>query len=948
LPLNTPDANSGQEKQMKILKKLLIIIPAAILAIFLLLLVTPILFKGKILEIAKRELNRMLTARVDFSDVKLSFIRNFPDAYVALENVTVTGTGEFEGETLVEFKSLSVRADIMSVIKRDNIRVKSILLDHPRISAHISKNGNANWNIMKPKDVPPDEVPPDKTADDKAASPLKIALNKFEIREAGLSFQDDSRGMTAAVNGLNFFLHGDMTLDNADLNIKMEITDANFRMNNINMLTKAHIGLVSRVAADFKNMAFTLKETRFNLNELILKFAGLVQKPGDIIFDMTFAAEKTDFKSVLGLIPAIYMKNFETITTTGSFALSGNIKGTYNDKQMPNAGVNLTIDNAQFKYPNLPKSVNNINIKANAYYDGAVFDRTTLDVDMMHFEMAGNPFDAELRVKNPASDMQVAAKFLGRIDFDSLSDIIPLDDIYLKGLLECDFALAGRMSALENKQYEDFDAKGILKLSRVDFKNPKLPQTVKISSTQINLTPKKVDLVNFDSVIGNSDISMNGTLENFIPFVFKGSTVSGNLNLKSNKIDLNEFMKPKEEAEKPKETSEKPEDSSPMSVIEVPKNIDFAVKAGIGRLLFNKLDIRDLSGGLSVKDGILQMQNLSMNMLEGNVLLNGEYNTRDIKFPAVNFGANIRQIDTASAIASFDILQKILPQPQNYAGKVSATLDLNSILDERLKPVLNTVASRGQLQTHNLRIQNSQLFGTMANLLKNEMWRTPTLNNITVRYEIKDGRLAIEPIRMNIERANLELTGSQGLDMTLDYKVNAAMPVSAIGPDAVDILGKIPGTSRITEIKVAGLITGTPAKPVVTLDVADTMSGVAETVKETVKEAVKEQAQAVKEQAKEEIDKQITAIMAEAERQAQTIRNTAKQSADRIRSEADANANKLEEAAKSPLEKVAAKAAANKLRDEGKTNADKVEQEAERQVATVMDAARKKADELRK
>jgi hypothetical protein len=952
-----PAANAVKELYIiKVIKKLLIIIPAAVLAIFLLLLVTPVLFKGKILEITKRELNRMLTAEVDFSDVKLSFIRNFPNAYVALEDLTVIGTGELEGETLVEFKSLSVTVDIMSVIKMDNIRVKSVLLDNPQISAHITENGSANWNIMKPKEeevtppdgVPPAEVPsagvsPDKItpAQDASATTLRIALNKFEIRNAGISFRDDSSKMTAAANELNFFLHGDMTMDNVDLDMKLDIADVNFRMNDIDLLSNVHVGLVSEVAADFKNMEFTLKENQFNVNKIILKFAGSVQMPGDINIDMTFATDKTNFKDVLQLVPAVYMKDFETIRTEGSFTLSGNIKGTYNNKQMPSAGISLTIDNAMFKYPDLPKSVNNINIKTRAFYDGVVFDRTTLDVDKLHFEMAGNPFDAELHVKTPQSDMQVAAKFLGKINFNSLLDIIPLDDIALKGLLECDFALAGRMSTIENKQYEDFDAKGMLKLSDIDFRTSSFPHAIKIARTQLNITPRKVDLANFDAVIGNTDIAMNGALENFIPFVFKGSTVRGNLNLKSNNIDLNEFMTPNETA---KETAEKPADDTPLTVIEVPKNIDFAVKINIGKLLFDKLKITDTSGALLVKDGKLQMQKLAMKLLEGSMALSGEYNTQDIKVPSVNLSANLGRIDVASAISSFDILQKILPKPQNYAGKVSVNLTMSSILDEHLNPVLDTVASKGQLQTHNLKIQNSELFGTMADLLKNESWRTPTLNNITIKYVIKDGRLIVEPMRLNIAKTALELTGSQGLDMTMDYKVNAMVPVSAVGSGATDILRKIPGGSKIKEIKVTGLVGGIVTKPTVTLSVADMVNSVVEIAKEVVKEKV----EAVKEQVKEEVEKQIAAVMAEAEKQAQNIRNTAKQTADKIRKESNAAADKLENEAKSPLEKVAAKAAANKLRDEGSAKAAKVEQEAEKQIKTIMDNAKKKADDLKK
>jgi predicted RecB family endonuclease len=332
-----------------------------------------------------------------------------------------------------------------------------------------------------------------------------------------------------------------------------------------------------------------------------------------------------------------------------------------------------------------------------------------------------------------------------------------------------------------------------------------------------------------------------------------------------------------------------------------------------------------------------------MNMLAGSVALSGEYNTQDIKVPSVNFNADLRQIDVASSISSFEILQKILPQAQNYAGKASATLTLNSVLDEHLSPELNTVVSKGQLQTHSLKIQNSELFGAMATLLKNEAWRTPTLNNINIKFEIKDGQLTIEPIRMNIAQTALELTGGQGLDMSLNYKVNAAVPVSVIGSGATDILGKIPGGSNIREIKVAGLITGTPSKPVVTLSVADMVSNVVE----TVKEAVTEQVQAVTQQSKEEVKKQITAIMAEAERQAQNVRNTAKQSADAIRNEANSRANQLEAAAKDPLSKIAAQAAAKKLRDEGNASAAKIEQEADKQATAIMDAARKKADGLR-
>jgi hypothetical protein len=722
-------------------------------------------------------------------------------------------------------------------------------------------------------------------------------------------------------------------------------------MGGIRMVNEAAVGFVSEIAADLKNMDFIIKDNRFNLNDIVLKFDGSAGiKEDDINVDVTFATERTDFKSLLSLVPVIYMNDFKSLRTTGSLALNGDIKGTYNENKMPSANVGLSIDNAMFSYPDLPKSVEKINVAVKAHYDGEVFDRSTVDVDNFNFEMAGNPFNAQLHVKTPESDMQVAAKFAGKIDFDSVADIVPLEDITLNGLLECDISLAGKMSTLENEQYEDFDASGNLKLSRFDFISPDFPQDIKITSTQLNFTPRIVELKNFDAVIGQTDLAMSGSLENFIPFVFKKETVKGTLGLKSNTIDLNEFMNG-EPTEKADAAEKSAEDPAPLSVIEVPKNIDFAMTVDIGKIFFDKLVIANTAGLLLVKDGRVVMQNLGMNLLEGSMMLNGEYNTQNLAAPFVDFGIDIKQFDISSALASFSMLENILPESQNYFGKVSANLTLNSILDEHLSPVLDMVASKGRLQTQNLELRNSKIFGTMADYTKNDNLRTPSLDLLNIVYEIVDGRLWIkDPIAFNLAPAVIEILGDQGLDMSLNYKINAIMPSSVIGSTATSLLNSIPFGSSLKEIKLTGLIKGTVKDPDISLSVADMATAVTDTVKEQITSTVTAKVEDVTTQVNEEINRQIDQIIAEAQKQADNIRSTAKQAADKVRNEANNAADTLVKNAanKNILERRVAEVAAEKLRTEGEANALKLEQEGEKQAQAVMDAAHKKADELRR
>jgi len=933
-----------------VLKKALIIFTCIILAVFLILFITPVLFKSQIMELAKNELNKMLVAKVDFSDLKLSFIRNFPNAFISLEGLEITGIDDFEDELLIAFDRFSVTADILSLIKMERIEVKSVLLDRARLNGRILEDGRANWEIFEPGE-PSAGISGTETGKTEADPfVFNVRLNKFEIRDMEISFKDDVNKMTAEIQSLNYILRGDMTKENVVLKMDLKIIGIDFWLAGIRLANKADAGFISEIAADLKNLSFIIKDSRFNLNDIILKFDGSVDlHEEDINIDVTFASERTDFKSLLSLVPVIYMNDFKDLRTAGSLTLNGGIKGTLNDKIMPSANINLFVDDAMFYYPELPKTVTNVNIAVKAHYDGVEFDRTTVDVDKFNFEIEGNPFNAGLHLKTPESDLHIKAKFAGKIDLDSITDIVPIKDIILNGLLECDISLEGNLSTIEKEQYEDFQAEGHLIISGFNFESPDFPQGVKIIRTHLNFTPRFAELVNFDIRTGYTDIALNGRLENFIPFVFKGDTVKGSLTLRSDNIDLNEIMGSMPETED--DTAKNDTEESVLSVIEIPKNIDFTLNVNIGNITFDKLAITNTAGILFIRDGRMVMQNLGMNLLEGSMVLNGEYNTRNLEMPFIDFNMNIRQFNISSAISSFSIIETILPNPQNYTGKVSAALNLYSVMDENLSPVLDTVASKGRLQTHNLELHNSPLFGVIADLIKNERWRNPAPGNINIGYEIKDGRLWIDdPIVFDIQSSRISIMGDQGLDMSLNYRIDIIMPASNIGSGAADLLNRIPGGSNINEIKLTGYIRGTARNPDISLGFAEMAGSVTTVVRDQVTETVTQRISEVRTQANEEMNRQIDQFMAEAQRQADSIRNNAKQSADRIRREANTAADRLinDTSGRNVIERRAAQAAADALRREGETNAQRLEQEAENQAKAVMDAAQVRANDLRR
>ena len=112
------------------------------------LLILPFVFKGKIVEIAKNEVNKTMNAKIDFSRLSLNFIKSFPHASVTLKDFYVAGIDEFEGDTLVFIKNLSATVNIKSFFGDAGYEISKISVDDAKVHAIVLENGKANWDIM--------------------------------------------------------------------------------------------------------------------------------------------------------------------------------------------------------------------------------------------------------------------------------------------------------------------------------------------------------------------------------------------------------------------------------------------------------------------------------------------------------------------------------------------------------------------------------------------------------------------------------------------------------------------------------------------------------------------------------------------------------------------------------------------------------------------------------
>lgn len=908
-------------------------------------IIIPVAFKDKIKEKVEAGLNDMLTARVSFGDYSLNLLRAFPNASFSMNDLNVTGTGEFEGDTLVAVKSLIIIINLKSLFGDKGYEIKSVIIDQPFVNAIIKSEGKANWDIMK---EPKEEVMQPESTGETGASGITMNLRRFTVNDGRLRYTDHLSDISASIEDFGFNLSGNISGSQSVLDLDLTAGNTDLVMDKIPWLTDATIGFRAGIDAMLDSMKFTLRDNVLKLNDIGLSFSGTAAMTGDdIVLEMVFGAPETSFKSLLSLVPAFYMKGYEDLNASGTLNLDGAVKGIYSsaDSILPDVLLNLKVSDGLISYPALPEKITDINITGTVQTDGRDTDKTVAEVSRFHFVLAGNPFDMNLKLATPISDPSVNATVKGKIDLAKLQQAIPLDSITLSGLLDVSLDMAGRMSMIENKEYEKFRAAGKLNISDMAVAMTDMPD-LKISSAAFAFNPAFAELTDMKATMGKgSDFSVSGKLENYIPYLFSDGTVKGNLSLRSEKIDLNEIMD-----YVPADTVEA--DTVPMEMIRIPSNIDFALDARVGSLNYGLLRARELTANVVVRDGVVTVSETGMKTLGGSLLVNAAYDTRDTLKPIVDADMLISAVNIREAFEAFNTVRQLMPAAAGLGGNVSAKIEFSSILGKGMMPLLNSLSGTGEVSSESVQIVESGIFDKIKSLLKIDQAYTNIIKDLKATFIINDGRLYVKPFDTRLGNIKLNVSGDQGLDRTINYLVRTEIPRADLGEAAgalmstfaaqASALGFAAATPEV--IKVNLNVGGTVRNPSIVPSFAGgTVSSVVASVADTVKQEVVEK---VNEAARQQADK----ILKEAEEKAQMMRDEAAKSADLIRSEADLRGKKLikDAEAQGPLAVVAAKRAAEGLNREADKRATQLVAEADKRADQILAEANAKADELLK
>ncbi|MGC9354721.1 MAG: AsmA family protein [Mariniphaga sp.] len=827
------------------MKKILIITVIVVAVLVAALAAVPLFFKQTLIEKAKITINKNVNAEVEFADLKLSLLRNFPKVTLGLTEVRVTGKSEFQNDTLFTVPSLRAKTALRQLFNKENIGIEEIILDRPVLKLVVGPTGSVNWDLMLESEEVAEAVPP--VAGDTKEDGLVLQLEKIEIIDANFIYEDREIDMLLKFDDIDIDISGKMYGTAAQL--LAEGTAAKFLLDydGVNYISNTSVETRTVLNVDYDVMDIEIQENELLVNRLPLEVLGLIQMPSDsMFFDLQIKTKESGFDNFLALVPPDYEEYLKDIQTNGTAAISGTVKGFYFEEDYPAFNLKMDVANGNVHYAGLPEEIKNISADVSISKPQGELDLTEVDISKAHAEVKNSPVDLTLQLRKLFSDPWFDGAFVGNVNFDDLKDALPLDSVNIAGIIDANLKVKGNYSAIENEQYDKIQSNGTVLLSRFVYESPSLAQRILVPEGKMDFTPQAVTLSGLNVNIGQSDFRLAGRVTNYLDYVLKDGTLAGSLQLNASQINLNELLRLQVVQESPEgavttaAVAQSAEEEEEVLVFDVPKNIDFTFQSQIQRLIFERLPITDVKGLITARDGKLVLDGLNMHMLGGELKLTGSYENTEENKPIFDFAFDLANIDIPQAYQMLTSVQRMIPIARHSQGKFNTSLKVKGQLSPGFGLLAPTIDGSGLFSTENLQIIESPLFDQLKGILKAERLNNVSIDDIRAFVEVENGTIQLNPFTTRISGQETTIAGNLNTENLLDMRLDFNIQRDAFGNDIQNILSVLPGQERIQLIPASVVLKGPVGKPEVKIDLDDARKMITEEVKKSTKENLQE------------------------------------------------------------------------------------------------------------
>ncbi|MBM2840006.1 MAG: hypothetical protein HW412_534 [Bacteroidetes bacterium] len=817
---------------------------------------------------------------VTVNSISLSVI---PTLAVEIDGLVVSNpkSGGFPDKPMFQLDKLVLDVRLMALLK-GNVEVSNVTLEHPQIFLEVNEKGVANYSMEEPAQAEKGKGPessggepakPSETVTVEAKSEgYGLLLSNLEIVNGRMEYVDRKGNSAITLDGMNHRVRAEAPAG-GEITVESQSTVERFSYGSLTtpLVSNLKLMLTQKVVYNVKQDVLKLMQGTAMVQEIPLNVSGEVSECTKLpVMNLLIESDRMSIPELLSLMPKEYMKKAEGVKGNGVAKARIEVKGSATDSTDPDISGMISATNASIQYEQLPKPISNVNIVADFTQSRA---KQEFRVTKFSATLGNNPLNATMAVVN-FDDPSLTMALNASMNLAEVKDYYPLEaGTELNGAMKANVNIAGKVS-----NPSAMKASGTMEFQGVTIKTATSKNPVQNLNGAITFNNQLIEAKRLSMTLGKSDLSLAFSMKNYLSMMSdlptgqagdkKAPKASASLSLTSNHLYIADLMgdeksassstnpqpspaptgqgvgKPQQGGDGQKSVQEKKQQGKKAGV-PLP-NVDMDITATIGTLTMEKFELKNVRSRMSIAKGIVEMQSFTCNVFDGSVSTKGKLNMQSPENPTFDLAIDMNGVDAHA----------MLPKFTSFGEKLFGKLSMNTTMSGKLNDTLGLV-SQGLNGIGKVNLQEGKLTGVKVNQTVASLLKLPDVEEINFKdwtnsFAIENGRIVIKDLKINALGADYLVSGSQGLDGSLDFTMSmllsegtsAKVSVPGFGGEAAKLFKEPNG-----RVKLDFTIRGTSDDPKIALDTRPAQKKAEELAKQKLTEEAKKLGDKAKEKA---------------------------------------------------------------------------------------------------
>lgn len=691
--------------------------------------------------------------QVRINDISLAI---FPAIALDIRGLTIANKPGFSETPLLALERMLIDVKLRPLFDK-RVEISSLYLEKPQILLETNEDGSTNYSEKK---TPAPEAPA--TPAEGAGGVAAVLLSDFRIVNGSIDMIDRRDNSRQIYNGFHEQASVDFnpTTKQATIHSKTAIDNYSYGSITSPLITDWRITGDATILYDVANSLASINNGKGVLNGIPFAIAGTISMKEKPDMDLKIEAKDVNVAQLLNLTPKAYVEKIKGVQGNGNVEAKILVKGIYDSdtRTLPDiSGVIRTTD-ASIQYPNIPKPITNI-----AIVSDFVKSKTQQEfhIRKLSATLGQNPISATLDVLN-FDDPSIMLAVNAAMNLAEVKDYYPLEaGTNLTGKLKAMVNIAGKVS-----KPDAMKATGSMEFQGVTIATATSKNPVKDMNGTITFNNQLLETKKLSMMIGKSDLALSFTMKNYLSLMSDKKDAPkavANMTLNSTHLYTADIMG--DESAKPASggtqqgtgTTKQAKATMPLP------NAEMDVAANIGTLTMQKFELKNVRGTMKIANGIVTMQNLTMNVFDGTVASKGSLNLQNLQRPTFNLDLDLNKLKANSALSAFSSFG------QRLYGDMNMKVAISGALDDTLGLIPSSLNATGTVA-----VSDGKLAGVKVNQQIASMLSLPDVSEIVFKnwanaFTIKDGRVNIPELKIAALGSDYTINGSQGLDGTMSF-----------------------------------------------------------------------------------------------------------------------------------------------------------------------------------